>query len=134
MAPYTQLEPARTVSIFQRQPDCKTVAAGEIIFKAGDPGDCMYGLIEGEVEELVDDQVLETIKAGDVFGVGALVHPDGTRVSTARAKTDCTLAFLDQERFLFAIQETPMFALNVIRSYSDRLKKFKKHPLDKTTG
>ena len=45
----------------------------------------------------------------------------GTRTYTAIAKTDCQLAFLDRERFLFAVQETPMFALKVMKSYSERL-------------
>jgi CRP/FNR family transcriptional regulator, cyclic AMP receptor protein len=125
---HTPLEPATTVQIYQREPLVKTFAAGEMIFEAGQPGDYMYGLLEGEVEELVDGAVMETIQAGDVFGIGALVHPDGVRVSTAIAKTDCKLAFMDQERFLFVVQETPMFAVEALRSYSNRLQRFKKHP------
>lgn len=130
MALHTPLEPATAVQIYQRQPEPKTFAAGEVIFSAGDRGDYMYGILEGEIEEIVDEQVMETIGAGDVFGVGALVHPEGTRIATAVAKTDCKLAYLDQRRFLYVVQETPMFAIEVMRSYSDRLKKFKKHPLD----
>jgi CRP-like cAMP-binding protein len=126
----TQLDPATTVKIYQNQPDIRTVAAGEVIFEAGQPGDYMYGLLEGEVEEYVDGVPMETIVTGDVFGAGALVHPKGARVSTAIAKTDCKLAYLDQQRFFYVVQETPMFALEVIRSYSDRLQKFKKYPSD----
>ncbi|MBF2049499.1 MAG: cyclic nucleotide-binding domain-containing protein [Leptolyngbya sp. IPPAS B-1204] len=127
---HTPLEPAMTVQIFQRQPEPKTFEAGDVIFEAGQKGDYMYGLLEGEVEEYVNGQLKETIKAGDVFGVGALVHPDGVRVSTAVAKTPCKVAYMDEQRFLFAVQETPMFALEVIRSYSDRLIQFKKHPME----
>jgi CRP/FNR family transcriptional regulator, cyclic AMP receptor protein len=127
---HTSLEPATTVQIFQRQPDPKFFEAGEIIFEAGEKGDYMYGLLEGEIEEYVDGELKETITAGDVFGVGALVHPNGVRVSTAIAKTPCKVAYMDQQRFLFAVQETPMFALEVIRSYSARLIRFKKHPSD----
>lgn len=130
MALYTQLQPATTVQIFQQQSESKVFAAGEVIFEAGHPGDYMYGVLEGEIEEYVDGELKETIEVGDVFGVGALVHPNGTRVSTAIAKTDCKLAYIDQQRFLFAIQETPMFAIEVMRSYSERLRRFKKHPLD----
>lgn len=126
----TDLKPAVTVEIFQRQPDPKIFKAGEVIFEAGQPGDYMYGILEGEVEEQVGGRTVETIEAGDVFGIGALVHPDGRRVSTAIAKTDCKLAYIDQERFLFLVQETPMFAVEALRSYSERLQKFKKHPLD----
>jgi CRP-like cAMP-binding protein len=120
------LQPVETVKIFQNQPVPKSVSAGEIIFKEGERGDLMYGLLEGEVELIVNNKVVETIKKGDVFGEGALVQPEHKRASTAIAKTDCKLAFLDRERFLFAVQQTPMFALEVMKSYSDRLRRLKR--------
>jgi CRP-like cAMP-binding protein len=126
------ISPVETVRIFQRQPEFKTYSAGQVIFERGQRGDYMYGIIEGEVELVVGDKVVETIESGDVFGEGALIHPDGTRASTAIAKSGCKLAYLDLERFLFAVQETPMFALEVMRSYSSRLRRLK-HPLDPTT-
>ncbi|MGK7871854.1 MAG: Crp/Fnr family transcriptional regulator [Xenococcaceae cyanobacterium] len=119
------LKPAKTVELFQKQPEPLTFSAGEVIFEEGQPGDVMYGIIEGEVDMLVNSKVVETIKTGDVFGEGALVQPEHTRGSTAIAKTDCKLAFLDKERFLFAVQQTPMFALEVMRSYSDRCRRLK---------
>ena len=124
-----EIKPVETVRIFQRHPELKTFQAGQVIFEEGQPGDCMYGIVEGQVDLQVNGKTVETIDAGDVFGEGVLVHPDGTRSSTAIAQTDCTLAYLDQERFLFAIQETPVFALEVMRSYSVRLRRFK-HPLE----
>jgi CRP-like cAMP-binding protein len=120
------LEPAETVAIFQKQPNGE-VPAGQIIFEQGQPGDYMYGILEGEVELSIDGKVVELIKAGDVFGEGALAHPNGSRFTTARAKTDCKLARLDQQHFLFVVQENPLFALQVIRSYSDRLRQLKAH-------
>ncbi len=45
--------------------------------------------------------------------------------STAKAKTDCKIAILDQEHFLFDVQETSLFALEVMRSYSDLFRSFK---------
>ncbi|MGD1805259.1 cyclic nucleotide-binding domain-containing protein [Dapis sp. BLCC M126] len=120
------LEPAKTVELFQKQPEHQTFYPGDVIFEEGHNGDIMYGIIEGMVELFVNGQVVETIKVGDIFGEGALVHEEHTRASTAIAKTECKLAYLDQERFLFAVQETPMFALYVIRSYSDRLRRLKR--------
>ncbi|KAI9129276.1 cyclic nucleotide-binding domain-containing protein [Acaryochloris sp. CCMEE 5410] len=119
------LKPAETIAILQKQPDAQSFAAGEVIFTEGETGNVMYGILEGEVELLVDGKVVETIIRGDVFGEGALVHVDHQRQSTAIAKTDCKLASLDQNRFLFAIENTPMFAIEVMRSYSDRLYRFK---------
>ena len=120
------LKPIETIKILQSNSHhIKSFTAGEVIFQQGTKGDLIYGIIEGEVEMLVNDKVVETIKQGDVFGQGALLHSDHLRTSTARAKTDCQIACLDQQHFLFAVQETPMFALEVMRSYSDRLRSLK---------
>ncbi|MDY7023072.1 MAG: cyclic nucleotide-binding domain-containing protein [Cyanobacteriota bacterium] len=115
------LEPIQTIAIFQKNCEPHKVAAGETIFKQGEAGKEMFGIIEGEVQFYINEKEAESLKAGDVFGEGALVNNEHTRRSTATAKTDCTLAILDKERFLFAIQQTPMFALEVMRSYSDRV-------------
>ena len=119
------LKPVETIKILQNNSHIKSFRAGEIIFQQGTEGNLMYGIIDGEVEMLVNDKVVETIKQGDVFGQGALLHSDHLRSSTARAKTDCQIACLDRRHFLFAVQETPMFALEVMRSYSDRLRRLK---------
>jgi CRP-like cAMP-binding protein len=119
------LDAVETIKILQNQPNSGHVAAGQVIFEAGQVGTEMYGIIEGDVEMQVAGKVVETLQAGDVFGEGALVHLDHKRDSTAIAKTDCHLAMLDQHHFLFAIQSTPMFAVTVMRSYSDRLRRLK---------
>lgn len=118
------LNPADTIKIFQRQPE-QSFAAGEIIFEEGQEGHTMYGIVEGEVEMSLKGKVIETIKVGDVFGQGAIIDHDHLRASTARAKTDCKLAVLDREHFLFAVQETPLFALQVMKSYSERFRQLK---------
>ncbi len=119
-------EPVKTVEIFQKSSSPLTYVAGQKIFEEGESGNVMYGIIEGEVDLFVDGKVLETITTGDVFGEGALVQPEHDRASTAIAKTDCVLASLDRERFLFAIENTPMFALDVMRSYSNRARRLKR--------
>jgi CRP/FNR family transcriptional regulator, cyclic AMP receptor protein len=114
------LNAVQTIGIFQKQPEPKVFAPGQVIFEEGQPGNCMYGVLEGEIDISVNGKIVETIKAGDVFGTGILVGINN-RTYTATAKTDCKLAFLDKQRFLFAVQETPVFALEVMRSYSQRL-------------
>lgn len=119
------LQPAQTINLFQKHAESITFSAGETIFEIGQKGKCMYGVMEGEVNMIVGGKIIETIEPGDVFGEGALVQPDGTRASTAIAKTDCKLACMNEKHFLFAIQETPLFALQIIRSYSTRLRRLK---------
>ncbi len=119
------LEPAQVIELFAQSPDIKTIQAGTVIFTAGDLGDVMYGVVAGEVELRVRDRVVEVITAGDVFGEGALVQVPPLRASTAVARTDCQLAAVDASHFKFLVQETPLFALEVIRSLSNRLRAFK---------
>jgi CRP/FNR family transcriptional regulator, cyclic AMP receptor protein len=119
------LSAAETVKIFQKVGDERSFPAGSIIFRSGEPGDVMYGILEGEVSLEIDDFVVETFRVGEVFGEGALIDPSGLRASTAIARTDCKLAALDRQRFMFAVQETPMFAINVMRSYAERLRAIK---------
>ena len=119
------LEPVETVKILQKNGQPQIFAAGQTIFAEGEKAVAMYGIVAGEINILVGGIVMETLKAGDIFGMGALVHPDITRTSTAAAKTECQIVALDREHFLFAVQEFPMFALEVMRSYSDRLRHFR---------
>ena len=55
-----------------------------------------------------------------------MVHLDSKRASTAIAKTDCKLVVMDRKNFMFAVQQTPMFALEIMRSYSDRIRRLRK--------
>lgn len=119
------LKPIETIKILQNSSNSQSFSMGETIFSQGSQGNVMYGIIEGEVEMFLNDKVIETINQGDVFGQGALLHSDHLRTSTAKAKTDCKIVILDQEHFLFAVQETPLFALEVMRSYSDRFRRLK---------
>ncbi|GAB4527616.1 MAG: hypothetical protein Tsb0014_08460 [Pleurocapsa sp.] len=119
------LEPIRTIELFQKPPSPKNFATGEVIFQAGEQGNVIYGIVSGEVEIWVNGKVVEIIQQGDVFGEGVFVHLDRKRDATAIARTDSLLAFLDREHFMFAVQQTPMFALEVIRSYSDRLRRLR---------
>ncbi|AIE72987.1 MULTISPECIES: cyclic nucleotide-binding domain-containing protein [unclassified Synechocystis] len=103
----------------------KNYKAGEVIFHEGAVELCMFGVLEGEVEMTLQGKFIETIGAGGIFGIGAIVHSDHQRASTAIAKTDCTLVAMDREHFLFVVHETPMFALEVIQNYSDRYRSLK---------
>jgi CRP-like cAMP-binding protein len=55
----------------------------------------------------------------DIFGEMALVG-SSPRSATAVAVTDCTLAVINKHRFLFLVQETPMFALQVMPAMASR--------------
>jgi CRP/FNR family cyclic AMP-dependent transcriptional regulator len=102
------------------------VEPGDPIFRSGEPGDCMFGLLEGTVElSWNGESGHETIQAGDVFGAGALVTHDHRRYGNARAVTPCRLLVMNREKFLFAVQESPMFAIELLGSIDQRLRDLK---------
>jgi CRP-like cAMP-binding protein len=45
------------------------------------------------------------------------------RTASAVARTDCRLVPIDQKRFQFLIQETPYFAIEVMRLLVERLRR-----------
>jgi CRP/FNR family cyclic AMP-dependent transcriptional regulator len=103
-----------------------TVEPGGLIFRAGDPGDCMFGLLEGQVELCWNgEEGHELINAGDVFGAGALVTSGHCRYGNAKAVTHCSLLKMNREKFLFAVQESPIFALELLASINLRLRQLK---------
>jgi CRP-like cAMP-binding protein len=65
---------------------------------------------------------METLSGGGVFGEMALI--DGSpRSATVRAKTDCEVAPINEKTFLFLVHETPFFAIAVMRTLADRLRR-----------
>lgn len=97
------------------------VSAGGVVFQQGDPGEEMYGVVEGAIELRAGDRVIRTLEVDDVFGEMALVD-SSPRSATAVATTDTVLAVIDRHRFLFLVQETPMFALQVMSAMADRVR------------
>lgn len=97
-------------------------ASGEVIFAEGGEGDFMYVVRSGEVEIERNGKVIETLSAGGIFGEMALI--DGSpRSATARAKTDAELAPINEKSFMFLVHETPFFAVAVMRTLAERLRR-----------
>jgi CRP-like cAMP-binding protein len=107
------------------------VKQGEIIFKNGEPGDRLYDVVSGEVRLNWGDQGVEMIGAGSSFGVGALLGPDHRRFGTAVAICDSELLEMNREEFLFAMQELPMFSLEMMHDLEQRLQKLKEQMTDR---
>jgi uncharacterized protein YhbP (UPF0306 family) len=89
------LKPAKRVSI-SLQP--LEVASGETIVRQGAPADKFLILIEGEAEVLHDDQQIDQLKAGQLFGEVAIMR-DQSRAATVKATTDARLLTIDREGF-----------------------------------
>jgi CRP-like cAMP-binding protein len=105
-----------------RETDVLHFPQGATIFKAGDPADCMFGVVEGSVDIELDGRVVESIGPRGVFGEMALI--DGkTRSATAIAGTECKLAVINEKRFLWLVEQTPRFALQMMQVITQRLRR-----------
>lgn len=78
--------------------DRRDAAAGEIIVRQDELGDCMYIVVLGSarVVHRKDDRFIElaTLKGGDFFGELSLVD-QGPRSANVEAVDDCTLLRID---------------------------------------
>jgi CRP-like cAMP-binding protein len=98
------------------------VEAGKIIFREGDPGDVVYVVLDGRVELHVNGQLVETVEPGGVLGEMALIE-QAPRVATATARTACDLQPISEARFMSMIQQTPHFALQIMKVIASRLRR-----------
>lgn len=113
---------AHTLRLFKYADEFQSFKAGDVIFKEGDPGQHMFVIKSGRIELRVGKTVLEDIKQEGILGEMALLDGE-KRSATAVAATDCQLVPLDREKFLYLVQETPDFALEVLRIMAWRLRR-----------
>jgi CRP-like cAMP-binding protein len=107
--------------IFLRQ-ESRVFQAGEVIFERGEPAACMYVVAEGEVDLSIGAHELETIGPAGIFGELAVITHE-PRSATARARTACRLVEIPEARFMRLVQETPNFAIEVMRILTARLRR-----------
>jgi len=110
------------IRLFENSSDFVVLPAGHVIFNAGDPGDRMYAVIGGAIDIIVRGQVIETVEAGGIFGEMALVE-DRPRSAAAVVKTEAKVVAIDKNRFLFMVQQTPYFSLQLLTIVTDRLRR-----------
>jgi len=112
----------RTIKSIDFPGEANAVAAGTTIFRVDDPGDCMYSLVEGEVDIFIKDVLVDTIHAGGIFGEMAVIEND-RRAATAVARTDVRIVALDQHQFQDLVHKSPAFAMRMMRVLSDRVRR-----------
>jgi len=107
--------------VFYQAQTIRNVPAGTVIFEEGSAGSEMFGIVEGEVEFRRSRGAVRTLGPEESFGEMALIDRS-PRSGTVTAVTDAKLAVIDRPTFLFLVQETPMFALQVMSSLAELLR------------
>ncbi|HEY8203774.1 MAG TPA: DUF1003 domain-containing protein [Pyrinomonadaceae bacterium] len=98
--------------------DETTVPSGETLFQAGDPGDSLFIVREGQIELFIKDTagqkiVLHTAEPGDMFGELAMLD-SGARTATALALTESVVLVLDRDDLVMLFQRIPEAALHML--------------------
>ena len=112
---------SKKINLFQHSHEFESYAAGHTIFREGDAADRMYVVIEGSVEVTIGGRSVRLVEAGDPLGEMALID-EASRSATATALTGCRLAPITSRRFQFLVQQSPVFALQLMRVMSERLR------------
>ena len=98
---------------------------GEVIFRKGDWGDCMYVIQSGEVEALAESDGkkirLRTMGPNDFFGEMALFEKE-VRSATIRATKPTHVLTIDKKNFLGGIHEDPSLAFRIVQTMSHRVR------------
>lgn len=100
----------------------QTYAAGQTIFREGEPGRELFVIKSGAVEIRTGNRLLETLHEDEIFGEMALID-DSPRSATAVAKTEVVAAPVGEKQYLFLVRHTPYFALKVMRVLAERLRR-----------
>ena len=110
------------ISLFRNEPGHRELSTGDVLFEAGDPASHVYGVVAGEIEIVVDGEVVETVGPDRIFGELALLG-DHHRLAGARAATDSVIAEVDEARFLALVKMNPFFALEMMREMAERFER-----------
>jgi signal transduction histidine kinase len=103
-------------------------AAGQEIFREGDPGDGVHVVRDGLVEiahvvDLQQHRVFSRLGPGEIFGEMAVIE-NRPRSATAMAARDTRVYFIPRDEMLALLKRSPGLAFNLLQEISRRLRDF----------
>lgn len=124
--PFLQLLDEKDRADLAAELDVVSFPAGRVLFNYGDPGDSLYVIRSGEVEVFFKDDtgeriVLETAKAGDVFGELSLLD-GGPRTASVVATQDLEALRVDRSNLDHFLQRHPSATLDLLAAMGRRLR------------
>lgn len=108
--------------LFKNDSDLIELESGKALFREGEPGDVMYVLVDGEAKIFIGGVLFEKCVPGAVLGEIAVIDK-APRYATVIASSKCKFAQVDDQRFHFLLDETPGFAIAIMRVMAERLKR-----------
>ena len=110
------------INLFKHDQHPLDVPTGTAVFRDGDAGEHMFGVISGEIAIVKHGSLIERIGPGGIVGEMALVD-HSPRSADAVAQQNTQLAVIDRRRFEHLVANHPTFALQVMSVMAERLRK-----------
>lgn len=112
----------RLDKLFSTAKTIETFEPGDVVFAEGSSGSFMYVVLEGTIDIVLVDKLLDISGPGDLVGEMAMID-SRPRSASAVSRTRSRLARVDEGEFLEMVGDTPFFALHVMRVLVERMRR-----------
>ena len=99
----------------------RSYKAGDVVVQEGESAKEMFVVRSGKVAVKVHGRTVEEVSAGGMFGEMALID-HSPRSATIVAEEDTVLVPINERLFVVLVQDTPFFALDVMRVLVERIR------------
>ena len=107
--------------VFDSATEFLDLEPGDVVFEQGDTGALMYGVVSGLVVLRDGDEPVATVGPDGTFGELAIIDRSPRSLSAVAAEPT-RVAVIDERTFMFLVQETPTFAMQVMRALAARIR------------
>ena len=106
----------------------KTFSRGDIIFRQGDPGDCMFDIQSGAVDIYVNfggtnEKKIAGLSAGDLFGEMSLIDYAPRSATAVVSADDTEIRDISKDEFVAFFKKEPIKIINLLQQMCDRVTK-----------
>jgi sigma-B regulation protein RsbU (phosphoserine phosphatase) len=124
--PFFSTLPARHARWLAETLQAQDLLDGALLFSEGERGDIFYIVIQGEIElfkRLEDggEQIIAVRGPGEYIGEMSLLHPEGRRMASARARGDGEVLIISRQDFDALLNRYPPLGYQLARVLGDRL-------------
>jgi CRP-like cAMP-binding protein len=100
----------------------KDYKKGGVIYSPDSFSKAIGLILSGRAEATGENVLKRVFSEGDTFGAAALFGDEKQYISSIKAKTDCTVLFVDEKLLISIFNTYPSVSLNYISFLSDRVR------------
>ena len=106
------------------QKHLRTLAAGEVLFREGDPGNACFVVLSGAVDITrgASGLTVARLGAGEIVGELAVIDGEVRSATVTSAAPGTSVLVIDQAHFIYLVGHEPAFALAILETLSRRLR------------